>query len=382
MNETEHPRRSRVGLIVALVAALVLVCCGGGAASYFLDGLNGSNGQAFGSACGRQGLLVDPNGKIDRIGRLSEDQMRNAAVIIAVGQKMNVPPRGWVIAIATALQESVLSNLPNLGAKNDHDSVGLFQQRPSQGWGTVEEIMDPQYASTKFYEKLVKVSNWESRSVTDAAQEVQHSAYPDAYAKHEPLAALIVNSLAEGAALAVGSLTTLRCTFAGETSAAGWTVPVLADVVSGFRTPERPTHYGVDLGAPKGTVIHAAAAGTVITAKCNVSAGWSCDRDGSSSIQGCGWYVDILHAANIITRYCHMVSRPDVVVGQSVTAGQPIGHSGSSGNSSGPHVHFEVHENGDPGHDGAIDPVAFMVKVGAPLGSKNLPPTPAGTKQQ
>jgi murein DD-endopeptidase MepM/ murein hydrolase activator NlpD len=285
-----------------------------------------------------------------------------------------------VIAIATALQESVLTNLPNLGAKNDHDSVGLFQQRPSQGWGTVEQIMDPAYSSTKFYEHLIKVPGWESMPLTDAAQAVQKSAYPDAYAKHEPLAADIVNRLAEGAARAVGTLSSLRCAYAGEVSAAGWTVPVVADIVSGFRTPQRPTHYGVDLGVAKGTAVHAAAAGTVITATCNAPANWGCDRDGSPSIPGCGWYVDILHADNIITRYCHMVSRPKVVVGQSVAAGEEIGRSGSSGNSSGPHLHFEVHENGDPGHDGAINPVDFMEKVGAPLG-KN-PPKPEGSKPQ
>jgi len=320
--DARRPGRLRIGLVIGLVTSLILLCCGGGAAAYFLDGLNGGRNAAYGAACGRQGFVVDPDGKIDRIGRLGDDQMHNAAVIIAVGQKLNVPPRGWVVAIATALQESVLSNLPNLGAKNDHDSVGLFQQRPSQGWGTVEQIMDPVYSSTKFYEKLLTISGWEKMPLTDAAQAVQKSAYPDAYAKHEPLAADIVNHLAEGAARAAGSLTALRCAYAGEISAAGWTVPVVADVGSGFRTPERPTHYGVDLSVPKGTAIHAAAAGVVITATCNVSAGWSCDRDGSPAIAGCGWYVDILHADNIITRYCHMVSRPKVVVGQSVTAAE------------------------------------------------------------
>ena len=82
---------------------------------------------------------------------------------------------------------------------------------------------------------------------------------------------------------------------------------------------------------------------------------------------GCGWYVDILHAGNVITRYCHMVSRPIVRVGQYVGAGEVIGLSGSSGNSSGPHLHFEVHLNGDSSNAGAVDPVPFMNQVGAPL---------------
>jgi murein DD-endopeptidase MepM/ murein hydrolase activator NlpD len=235
------------------------------------------------------------------------------------------------------------------------------------------------YASGKFYDKLVKVPNWESLPLTDAAQKVQGSAYPDAYAKHETLAALLVDKLAKGAARAVGSLVDLRCVFPGEVSASGWTVPVRAEIVSGFRTPDRPSHYGVDLGVPKGTVIHAASSGVVLTAKCNASSPsggpWSCDIDGSSAVHGCGWYVDILHAGNVITRYCHMVTRPDVTVGQTVTAGQPIGHSGSSGNSSGPHVHFEVHLNGDSSNGGAVNPVPFMQQQGAPLGTTSSPGT-------
>jgi murein DD-endopeptidase MepM/ murein hydrolase activator NlpD len=363
---------------VALVAALALLCCGGGTAAFFLDGLNGSKStDALSADCGKQGLAVDPAGAIDRIGSLGDAQMRNAAIIIAVGQKMRVPPRGWVIAIATALQESMLTNLGNLGSRNDHDSLGLFQQRPSQGWGTPEQIMNPEYSARKFYEKLLTIPGWDKMPLTEAAQKVQLSAYPDAYAKHETLAATIVNKLADGAARAVGSLADLRCVYPGEISASGWTVPVRAEIVSGFRTPDRPNHYGVDLGVPKGTVIHAASAGVVITAKCNASAPdggfWSCDVDGSAEVHGCGWYVDILHAGNVITRYCHMVSRPDVVAGQTVTAGQPIGHSGSSGNSSGPHVHFEVHLGGDSSNNGAVNPVPFMQQMGASLGTQASP---------
>ena len=94
---------------------------------------------------------------------LTEDQVRNAAIIIKVGQELSVPPRGWVIAIATALQESRLTNHPHLGARNDHDSIGLFQQRPSQGWGTVEQLADPAYQAGKFYEKLVTVAGLADR---------------------------------------------------------------------------------------------------------------------------------------------------------------------------------------------------------------------------
>jgi hypothetical protein len=191
----QRPRRLRIGLLIGLVAALTLICCGGGAASYFLDGLNGDSDRDFGAGCGQKGLVVDPDGKLDRVGVLSPDQMRNAAIIITVGQKMSVPARGWVIAIATALQESVLSNLPNLGAKNDHDSVGLFQQRPSQGWGTPRQLHDPAYQTQKFYDKLLMIDGWREMRVTEAAQAVQISAFPEAYAKHTAAANGLVDRL-------------------------------------------------------------------------------------------------------------------------------------------------------------------------------------------
>ena len=83
---------------------------------------------------------------------------------------------------------------------------------------------------------------------------------------------------------------------------------------------------------------------------------------------GCGWMVEIQHAGNIMTRYCHMVQRPFVKEGQQVQAGQVIGRVGTSGNSSGPHLHFEVHLNDDRSSAGAINPVPFMKQQGAPLG--------------
>src|SRR5206468_1395325 len=175
------------------------------------------------------------------------------------------------------------------------------------GWGTPAQIMDPVYASTKFYEKLVTVAGWQTMALTVAAQKVQRSAFPDAYAKHEPLATLVVNLLTDGAGRAVGALVDLRCVEAGEISASGWTVPVRGPIVSGFRPPSRPNHFGVDIGVPKGTVIHAAAAGVVITARCDVLAERDCNHDGRPSTPGCGWYVNILHAGGVMTTYCHMV---------------------------------------------------------------------------
>ncbi|MCZ0978705.1 NlpC/P60 family protein [Streptomyces diastatochromogenes] len=115
---------------------------------------------------------------------LPSEQIPHAKTIVATGVAMKVPERGQVVALATAIQESRLRNL----RYGDRDSLGLFQQRPSQGWGTPEEILDPVHASTRFYEGLLKVAGWQQMTVTQAAQAVQRSGFPDAYAQWEPLA--------------------------------------------------------------------------------------------------------------------------------------------------------------------------------------------------
>lgn len=360
----------RAALAVALAAALVLICCTGGVGAFFLTDQGGEASPLINTfGCG-QGGPVDANGKLPLVDPYGEAQMRNAAIIINVGVKLSVPPRGWVIAVATAMQESALSNLPYLGAKNDHDSIGLFQQRPSKGWGTPAQVQDPAYASRKFYLKLLTVKGWEKMALTDAAQRVQVSAFPDAYAKHEAIATQIVNVLADGAARAVGAGGGLHCAAGEEIAASGWTAPVPGSVGSGFRTGDRPNHNGVDIIVPRGTKIRAAAAGTVIVSKCDPDHDGrrDCDVDGSPSKGGCGWFVEILHAGNVITRYCHMASKPLVGENDWVAAGAVIGLVGSSGNSSGPHLHFEVHLNGDRQSSGAIDPVPFTRQVGAPVG--------------
>uniref|UniRef100_UPI003899125C M23 family metallopeptidase n=1 Tax=Actinoplanes sandaracinus TaxID=3045177 RepID=UPI003899125C len=288
-------------------------------------------------------------------------------MIVAVGERMRVPVRGWVVAVATALQESNLINLGNLGAGNDHDSLGLFQQRPSQGWGTPAQIMTPDYAAGKFYERLLTVPGWPSLPVTEAAQRVQRSAYPNAYAKHETRATAIV---------AAYTGRTLPTCDTAPIAASGWTRPVAGVAGSGFRTADRPGHDGTDIMADKGAVIRAASSGVVVRVRCNAGGGsWDgpfhgptpCDTDGHPGFGGCGWYAEVRHAGAIVSRYCHMVRQPAVTVGQTVTAGQPIGYVGSSGNSSGPHLHFEIH-NGYPAHEGnAIDPVSFMAQQGVRL---------------
>ncbi|HEY3701293.1 MAG TPA: hypothetical protein VGL32_03460, partial [Acidimicrobiales bacterium] len=109
-------------------------------------------------------------------------QAANAATIAAVGKRDGIEDHGVTVALAAALQESKLHNLPN----GDLDSVGLFQQRPSQGWGPASSLIIPSYAASAFYRALVQVPGWASLPVTDAAQRVQHSAAPQAYAAWEP----------------------------------------------------------------------------------------------------------------------------------------------------------------------------------------------------
>ncbi|MEU8926134.1 NlpC/P60 family protein [Kitasatospora sp. NPDC048545] len=136
------------------------------------------------------------------------EQIPNAKTIQATGVAMHIPVRGQVVALATALQESELRNVNG----GDRDSLGLFQQRPSQGWGTPEQIMQPVYTSTKFYEALQKVSGWESMTVTQAAQAVQRSGFPDAYAKWQPLAEALQKALAPLFAPTSGTSSTLNPT--------------------------------------------------------------------------------------------------------------------------------------------------------------------------
>jgi murein DD-endopeptidase MepM/ murein hydrolase activator NlpD len=360
---------------VGIVIAVCVACTGAGTVALFglLDGEE-DQPTTLALGCGTA-AAVNVDNKLPEVPGLTSDQVRNAAIIVQVGQQLKVPPRGWVVGVATALQESWLTNHPNLGSRNDHDSIGLFQQRPSQGWGTVAQLSDPAYQARKFFQKLVKVRNWQALPLTLAAQRVQISAYPQAYAKHEPRATTIVDLLTGGGGRAAGNLVNVRCVTAGEVTASGWTVPIKGPITSGFRTAGRPGHNGVDIGMPKGTPIRASTSGVVLTSRCSATlasgAFWGCDRDGGLFVTGCGWYVELQHAGNIITRYCHMRTRPRVSVGQVVSAGEVIGEVGSSGNSTGPHLHFEVHTNGDRTGRGAVNPLTFMNQAGAPLGGSS-----------
>lgn len=126
---------------------------------------------------------------------LDDAQLDNAKAIVQAAKDTGVGERGAVIGVATSLQESKLYNLGHLGSYNDHDSEGLFQQRPSSGWGTPDQVTDPDYASKAFFNALKNVGGWHDLPLTAAAQTVQVSAFPYAYAQWEEQAADIVQQL-------------------------------------------------------------------------------------------------------------------------------------------------------------------------------------------
>jgi hypothetical protein len=163
---SRRPRRwfiVAVGALVAGTTAAVAVAVSGGHSSTPLP------------AC----TVTSPVTK--DVYALSPDQAQDAAIIAAVAFHRNLPDHAVTVALAAALQESKLQNLPF----GDRDSVGLFQQRPSEGWGTRAQLLDPIYAATAFYGGLTKVAGWQTMAVTEAAQAVQHSGAPTAYAAWE-----------------------------------------------------------------------------------------------------------------------------------------------------------------------------------------------------
>jgi hypothetical protein len=141
------------------------------------------------------GPFPEPEGCTARAGGvtvdLSIEQAENASVIAAVGIRRGLPARAVSIAVATAYQEIKQRNLDH----GDRDSVGLFQQRPSMGWGSVHQLTNPYYASNAFYDELVKVDGFRHMRITDAAQKVQRSGFPEAYEDHASDARAVASAL-------------------------------------------------------------------------------------------------------------------------------------------------------------------------------------------
>ena len=174
-----------IGAVGFLLPVVLIAAAASGIASAVFGG--GSNTSL--TACAPTG--VPDRAPTTALADYQLEQITNAATIIAVGTQLNVPEQGQVVAIAVALQESDLHNLDH----GDRDSLGLFQQRPSQGWGTPAQIMNPTYAATQFYRHLLAIPGWQQMSVNDAAQAVQRSGTPRAYAPHEPAARVLVAAL-------------------------------------------------------------------------------------------------------------------------------------------------------------------------------------------
>lgn len=174
---TVRRRRRLVGTLGVLALLVGLSAGAIGAVVLVLSWLD--HPAALTESCTAGGQTLDP------------DQAANAALITGIAVQRDLPARAGTIALATAMQESKLRNIDY----GDRDSLGLFQQRPSQGWGSAEQVMDPVYATGIFFDHLVQVPGYTELPVTEAAQAVQRSAFPDAYAQHETMAREFASAL-------------------------------------------------------------------------------------------------------------------------------------------------------------------------------------------
>ncbi|CAL9296726.1 heavy metal transporter [Streptomyces sp. SudanB182_2057] len=186
MPEPSPTSPERRGRRFRFTAALLVLC---GVAAYLVV-------QYVAGGGGARGCAVVPASGDGAAYEFTPEQAENAATIAAVGTGRGMPERAVTIALATAIQESGLRNIRH----GDRDSLGLFQQRPSQGWGSERQIMDPSYAAGIFYAHLAKVPHYTDLPLTVAAQRVQRSGYPEAYAKHESDATLLAAALTGRAA--------------------------------------------------------------------------------------------------------------------------------------------------------------------------------------
>ncbi|SDD35685.1 hypothetical protein [Glycomyces harbinensis] len=150
---------------------------------------------------------AEPEGPVDiDVSDLDDEQEANAVTIIEAGKEMGFDEQGWAVALATAMQEAKMYNAASEAVPesfeytdsdvtySDHDSVGIFQQRTSMGWGSVEELMDVSTSASKFYGTLEDIDGWQDMSIASAAQAVQVSAFPDAYAQWEGLAEDVIDA--------------------------------------------------------------------------------------------------------------------------------------------------------------------------------------------
>lgn len=267
-----------------------------------------------------------PSGGVatDPVGSWDQEQTANAATIVAVGRQRGIPQRGLVIALATAMQESTLRNLDG----GDRDSAGLFQQRPSQGWGTFEQVTDPLYAANKFYDGLMAVAGWEAMPLYVAAQTVQKSGFPFEYQKWEDDAETLLAGV--GGAPVIGAACQAAAVVTGQ-----WALPLATHLVPD-KTAEHHTYPAVDFALGYGGTesVFAITGGTVTLMQ---------------EPLGCGDGVYV-RTGDDAWLYCHFSQRL-VTSGQRVEAGELIGVSGWSGHvdppgPAGAHLHVQLTRGG------------------------------------
>lgn len=325
---------------------------------------------------------------------LNKQQLTHAATIITDGGQVDGVGRdGVIIALMAALTESTLRMLantgtypesgdyPNDGNGADHDSLGLFQMRPQSGWGTVAELMDPQYQVAAFFggpdgpnhpspRGLLDIPGWEQMDRGEAVQTVEVSAHPDRYQEWEPVAETILSTLtqqpADGGGETPGTVPETREIVMPMaegtytiTSRFGWRT----DPVTGAF---EDLHAGTDFSAPDGSPIVSIADGVVREA---------------GYVPGWGLAVIIEHTVNgkrVDSGYFHMWEHGiHVRAGQQVQAGQHIADVGSSGWSTGPHLHLETHPGG--WDQPAVDSLEWLQDNGATdAGTPGDPPAAIG----
>ena len=262
-----------------------------------------------------------------KVALITVDQLNTASQIVAAANAIEgMTEQGLVLVLMTALQESTLVNLEG----GDRDSQGLYQQRPSMGWGTIEQVRDIPFATRSFFgvnpevanSGLFDVAGWESMRPTVAIQKVQRSGFPEHYAKWETTAKAILQ--------VVGGYTCTAPAGAGEVTAEGWTMPITGTVraTSEFGPRWGRLHAGIDLVSDTKVIV--AAADGVVTH----TGPWI--GNGGQTV-----YID--HGGGVHTEYLHLVvGSIKVRVGDRVTAGQPIATMGNTGVSYGAHLHFGV----------------------------------------
>jgi murein DD-endopeptidase MepM/ murein hydrolase activator NlpD len=304
--------------------------------------------------------------------RLTHRQLTRAATIIDIGGHTDgVGTDGVTVALTAALTESTLRMLSNTSAYpssardpsdgngEDHDSLGLFQMRPSAGWGTVGQLMDATYQARAFYggptgpnhgapRGLLDIPGWRDLAKPAAAQAVEVSAHPQRYARWQPVATTILQRLTRS-----GSSPT------SETNRVVLPLPANTWIrTSGFGmrvhpiTGVRKLHTGLDLAAPSGTPVLAVGDGRVVFA---------------GPAAGYGNLILIEHTIGgqrLMSGYAHMFADGiPVRVGDSVTAGQRIADVGMAGDATGPHLHFEIRPGG--AMSAPVDPEPWLVSHGA-----------------